>query len=159
MEYTDSSTSSSAVAVPNNIYAKLNLLLMKGWALEMFPVLICYSGMTFICWHPRVFRVLHSNEPTAFHGLFQYLEDRFIVSDKSEIWKCISVVASRAFESFLNVKAEQVSNSNYHYSCRLTVVIGICGTKSIPACSPISFLAGSQLTHLCLLMSDELSRK
>ena len=53
-------------------------------------------------------RVLHSTEPTAFHGLFLYLEDRFIVKDKSEMWKCIRVVAQKAFEMFLSVKAEQV---------------------------------------------------
>jgi len=54
-------------------------------------------------------RVLHSTEPTAFHGLFLYLEDNFIVKDKSEMWKCISVVAQKAFEMFLSVKAEKVS--------------------------------------------------
>ena len=55
-------------------------------------------------------RVLHSTETTAFHGLFLYLEDNFIVKDKSEMWKCISVVAQKAFEMFLSVKAEKVSN-------------------------------------------------
>jgi len=55
-----------------------------------------------------VCRVLHSNEQTAFHGLFQYLEDRFIVSDKSEMWKCISVVTNKAFDLFLSVKADKV---------------------------------------------------
>jgi len=53
-------------------------------------------------------RVLYSTEPTAFHGLFLYLEDNFIVKDKSEMWKCISVVAQKAFEMFLSVKAEKV---------------------------------------------------
>ena len=55
-------------------------------------------------------RVLHSTEPTAFHGLFLYLEDRFIVKDKSEMWKCIRVVALKAFEMFLSVKAEKVTD-------------------------------------------------
>jgi len=55
-------------------------------------------------------RVLHSTEPTAFHGLFLYLEDRFILKDKSEMWKCISVVAQRAFDMFLSVKAEKVGD-------------------------------------------------
>ena len=55
--------------------------------------------------------VLHSTEPTAFHGLFLYLEDRFIVKDKSEMWKCIRVVALKAFEMFLSVKSEKVRDS------------------------------------------------
>ena len=58
-------------------------------------------------------RVLHSTEPTAFHGLFLYLEDRFIVKDKSEMWKCIRVVAQKAFEMFLSVKAEKVRNISF----------------------------------------------
>lgn len=45
----------------------------------------------------------------AFHGLFQYLEDRFIISNKSDIRKCISVVAQKAFDLFLASKAEKVS--------------------------------------------------
>ena len=55
-------------------------------------------------------RLLYSTEPTAFHGLFLYLEDRFIVKDKSEMWKCIRVVAQKAFEMFLSVKSEKVSD-------------------------------------------------
>ena len=55
------------------------------------------------------YRVLYSNEPTAFHGLFLYLEDRFIVMDKSDMWKCICAVAHKAFDLFLNVKAEKVA--------------------------------------------------
>jgi len=58
-------------------------------------------------------RVLHSTEPTAFHGLFLYLEDRFIVKDKSEMWKCISVVAQKAFEMFLSVKNEKVRDISF----------------------------------------------
>lgn len=56
-----------------------------------------------------VYSVLHSTEPTAFHGLFLYLEDRFIVMDKSEMWKCICAVAHKSFDLFLSVKAEKVA--------------------------------------------------
>ena len=66
---------------------------------------------TFFCCTSFCIRVLHSTEPTAFHGLFLYLEDRFIVKDKTEMWKCISVVAQKAFEMFLSIKAEKVSDT------------------------------------------------
>ena len=52
--------------------------------------------------------MLHSNEPNAFHGLFLYLEDKIIIKDKTEMWKCISVVANKAFDLFLNMKFEMV---------------------------------------------------
>lgn len=51
-------------------------------------------------------RVIHSGDPCAFHGLFLYLEDKGIIQDKSDMWKCISVVAHKTFDIFLNVKAE-----------------------------------------------------
>jgi len=69
-------------------------------------------------------RVLHSTEPTAFHGLFLYLEDNFIVKDKSAMWKCISVVAQKAFEMFLGVKAEKVKKARViQFLCFMALVI------------------------------------
>ncbi|ESO09799.1 hypothetical protein HELRODRAFT_194993 [Helobdella robusta] len=51
-------------------------------------------------------RISHSTDPCAFHGLFLYLEDKGIIQDKSDMWKCISAVSYKAFEIFLNVKSD-----------------------------------------------------
>ena len=63
------------------------------------------------------FRVTHSLDPKAFHGLFDYLEDNIIYKDKAGMWQCIRAVADIVFEKFLDRIAEKVSAS------WLTVVI------------------------------------
>jgi len=82
------------------------------WKVGFFLIISVYLSRC--CWYCHgclCIRVLHSTEPTAFHGLFLYLEDRFIMKDKSEMWKCTRVVAQKAFEMFLCVKAEKVMSN------------------------------------------------
>lgn len=55
------------------------------------------------------FRIRHSEEGLAFHGLFQYLQDQSIIKDKAGMWQCIAAVADKTFKVFLEVKAEKVS--------------------------------------------------
>ena len=54
------------------------------------------------------FRVTHSTDPKAFHGLFEYLEDNIIYKDKAGMWQCIHAVAGIVFEKFLDRMAEKV---------------------------------------------------
>ena len=59
------------------------------------------------------FRVTHSSNPKAFHGLFEYLEDNIIYKDKAGMWQCIHAVARIVFEKFLDRIAEKVLKLSY----------------------------------------------
>ena len=61
------------------------------------------------------FRVTHSTDPKAFHGLFDYLEDNIIYKDKAGMWQCIHAVAGIVFEKFLDRMAEKVNNEVKNY--------------------------------------------
>ncbi|KAK6191311.1 hypothetical protein SNE40_003034 [Patella caerulea] len=48
-------------------------------------------------------RIIHSTDPIAFHGLFEYLEDKAIFKDKDGMWQCILSVTDKVFFKFLDV--------------------------------------------------------
>ncbi|XP_056020742.1 phosphatidylinositol 4-kinase alpha-like isoform X2 [Ostrea edulis] len=48
-------------------------------------------------------RLQHSTERSAVHGLFTYLEDPTLYKDKAGMWQCVSAVADKAFEKYLDV--------------------------------------------------------
>ncbi|XP_062588022.1 phosphatidylinositol 4-kinase alpha-like isoform X3 [Saccostrea cucullata] len=48
-------------------------------------------------------RLQHSTERSAVHGLFAYLEDPTLYKDKAGMWQCVSAVADKAFEKYLDV--------------------------------------------------------
>ncbi|CAB3991377.1 Phosphatidylinositol 4-kinase alpha [Paramuricea clavata] len=43
-----------------------------------------------------------ANDTSSFHQIFTYLENKPIQKDKAGMWQCISVIADRVFELFLN---------------------------------------------------------
>ena len=54
-------------------------------------------------------RIRHSNQITAFHNLFEYLEDQVILKDKANIWQVIQAICFKAYnKDFLDAKAKQV---------------------------------------------------
>ncbi|XP_052714253.1 phosphatidylinositol 4-kinase alpha-like isoform X6 [Crassostrea angulata] len=52
-------------------------------------------------------RLQHSTERSAVHGLFTYLEDPTLFKDKAGMWQCVSAVADKAFEKYLDVMDEK----------------------------------------------------
>ncbi|XP_055863268.1 phosphatidylinositol 4-kinase alpha-like isoform X4 [Biomphalaria glabrata] len=48
-------------------------------------------------------RVTYSTDPGAIHGIFEYLEDKFLFLDKLGMWQCISVVAEKTFDKYMDV--------------------------------------------------------
>ncbi len=55
-------------------------------------------------------RITQSKDPAAFHGLFQYLEDKTIIADKAGMWQCIAAVADKAFKIFLGALSDMVQS-------------------------------------------------
>uniref|UniRef100_A0A2C9JIA0 1-phosphatidylinositol 4-kinase n=1 Tax=Biomphalaria glabrata TaxID=6526 RepID=A0A2C9JIA0_BIOGL len=49
------------------------------------------------------FSVTYSTDPGAIHGIFEYLEDKFLFLDKLGMWQCISVVAEKTFDKYMDV--------------------------------------------------------
>ena len=60
--------------------------------------------------HNFDFRITQSKDPAAFHGLFQYLEDKTIIADKAGMWQCIAAVADKAFKIFLGALSDMVQS-------------------------------------------------
>ncbi|ESO97694.1 hypothetical protein LOTGIDRAFT_103639 [Lottia gigantea] len=48
-------------------------------------------------------RIMNSTDILAFHGLFEYLEDKTIFRDKDGMWQCILAVADKIFYRFLGM--------------------------------------------------------
>ncbi|KAJ8312892.1 hypothetical protein KUTeg_010265 [Tegillarca granosa] len=52
-------------------------------------------------------RVEYSTDTSSFHGIFQYLEDTTLQKDKAGMWNCVSSVADKTFDRFLDVLASR----------------------------------------------------
>ena len=57
----------------------------------------------------HLYRITQSNDPRAFHNLFEYLENQVIIKDKASIWQVIAAIADKAFKIFLESKTQMVS--------------------------------------------------
>ncbi|XP_059147060.1 phosphatidylinositol 4-kinase alpha-like [Physella acuta] len=47
-------------------------------------------------------RVTHSSDPNSVHGIFEYLEDRFLFLDKLGMWQCVAAVAEKTFDKYMD---------------------------------------------------------
>ncbi|XP_046360282.2 phosphatidylinositol 4-kinase alpha-like isoform X1 [Haliotis rufescens] len=76
---------------------------------EVVPIInrLSFAQLTYLMsvYKLETLRIMHSNDLYAFHGLFEYLQDKTLFKDKDSMWQCIMIVAEKVFERFLDVIA------------------------------------------------------